>query len=889
MSREVGVDRLPDLLMEMSRCTNDVAAVQELGARATARITGSTAMVVVRRAGSVVVAAIHDEDPGRRSVVEQALAGVPADPESGPFWGVLASGQRALLDIPALAWSGTRQAWAEDFDRLGIACMGLTPLLAGDHILGLLVTCRLGRDEPMTTDLLADQAEVAGHLATFLDTATALTQMRQSSLVVDAMPEAIIGFSRDREVILWNACAERMYGIPEADAIGQRLDDLIQTEYPPDRPVEPAPGAPATGMVNAGSWTGRVQQRTRDGRVLHADVSIASIVEGGFLRGAVSINKDISPLVQAEAQRVENERRMQALLDASRSMTAVFDRHGTVVAVNSAWQAAAAEGSELVTDVEVGASYLDCLRAGATTSADAAAVLAGLEAVLSGRAPSFEWDYDLRRADGATTAYMVSVAPMPGADGGAFATHTDISTRKAMERQLAHQASHDALTGLRTRRRVEQDLAGVLAGTADVPVGVIVADLDRFTDVNDTLGHDAGDRVLVEMAARLRTFPGATVIGRLSGDEFALVVPGVRDRSELRRLAGDVSRLISAPLAVADRELFFGVTIGTALSSDTPGGADSAANLLRAADTAMSRAKARGRNAIVAFDDGLRADVERRLQVSTWLNRALERGELHVDYQPQFRCLDGRQVGAEACLRWQHPEAGEIPAAEFLAVAEESGAIVPIGTWVLGEACLRAADWASASGLPELGVAVNVSPHQLTDPGLPDVVRSALMRSRLSASCLTLEVTEGALVEEPTAACEALARLRALGVRISLDDFGTGYSSLAYLSRFPVDELKVGQAFVRDVERDPRSRALAEGIVRIGHALGARVVAEGLTTPGQLRILTGIGVDCYQGPLSGGPEPPAEAAMRIRDRASGTDGVAIDLAGTQAGRRVGWE
>jgi diguanylate cyclase (GGDEF)-like protein/PAS domain S-box-containing protein len=869
----------------MSRSSHDVDAVLALGTQAAAEITASTAVVLVRQGGAVRVGALHDADEARRQVVTDALAAVALDGPGSPFETALATGHNALLGIAALAWSGPRAAWAQQLDRSGIASLGLTPLLAGERTLGVLVTARGVADPPLTTGTLADQAQVAAHLAAFLDTATALTQMRQSSLVVDAMPDAIIGFSRDREVILWNHGAEQMYGIPEADALGQRVDDLISTEY---TLTGHGQGSPAISLINKGSWTGRVRQRTRGGRVLTADVSIASIVEDGILRGAVSIHRDVSGLVEAETQRAENERRMQALLDASRAMTAVFDRDGVIVAVNAKWSAHVALGGLAPDEVRVGADYVAALRRAASSSHDAAAVLSGLEAVLAGRVTTFEWDYDVVEPDGSTRAFMVSVAPMPGSDGGAFATHTDITSRKLMERQLSHQASHDPLTGLSTRRRLEQELEPALARAAErgLAVGAIIVDLDRFKDVNDTLGHEAGDQVLVNMAARLRSFDPATIIGRLAGDEFALVLPAVRDRAELARLAGDLARLITMPLPLGDRELFFGVNIGTALSSDTEGGPDAAANLLRAADTAMYRAKARGRNSIVAYDEGLRADVDRRVQISTWLNRALERGEISVAYQPQFRCLDGRQVGVEALMRWHQPEAGEISPSEFVAIAEESGAIIPIGAWVLGEACLRAAAWAPIAG-PDFTVAVNLSPHQLIDPGLLDIVRSALLRSRLPATSLALEVTEGALIDDPEAAAEALARLRALGVRISLDDFGTGYSSLAYLAKFPVDELKVDRVFVRDIERDPRTRALAEGIVRIGHALGMRVLAEGVETAGQLRILTSAGCDCYQGFIAAPAETPEKATERLRDRALGRD-ISADTA-LAAGRTISWD
>ncbi len=759
IDREVGVHRLPDLLMDLSRASHDVDAVLHLGARGTARITESAAVVLVGSAGRLRVGAIHDEVLARRALLGRALDLLLPGPGPSPFTAPLESGQNALLDVAALAFTPASPAWAVELEHLGVSSLGLTPLLAGDHTVGLLVTCRGAGDDPLTTSDLADQAEAAAHLATFLDTATALTHMRDSSLVVDAMPDAVIAFSRDREVILWNAGAERMYGIAEAEALGEPLDDLVSTEYSSELWTNGS--GPAISLINKGSWTGRVRQRTRDGLVLHAEVSIASIVHEGLLRGAVSITRDVSALVDAERQRAEHER------------------------------------------------------------------------------------------------------------------------------LLAHQASHDALTGLRTRRRMEHDVAAALTDTqaGGLPVGVILLDLDRFTDVNDTLGHEVGDDVLVEVAARLRSIPGATSIARLAGDEFAVAIPGVRDRAELARSADHVSRLIAAPMTVGDRELFFGVSLGTALSTDTLGGPDGAANLLRAADTAMYRAKSRGRNSVVAYDEGLRADVERRLQVSSWLNRALERDELHLTYLPQFRCLDGRQTGVEAVLRWRHPQAGEVRAAEFIPVAEESGAIIAIGAWAIAEACRTATGWAALAG-SDFSVAVGITPQQLIDPGLADVVRGALLGPRLPASCLTLQVGEGVLVDEATAATEALARLRALGVRIALDDFGRGYSSLAHLSRFPVDELKMDRVFVRDIERDPRTRALAGGIIRIGHALGARVLADGVQAPGQLRILSGMGADGYQGPLAAGPEEPEAVERQLAERL--TRGDVPDEIAISAGRSIGW-
>ncbi len=874
----------PDYLAQMSRSPHDVTAIMRLAARAAAIATDSAAAVLARDAGRVTLGALHDEDPQRMQIVSAALDTVSLDGPTSPFTQPIESGQNAILSMDALGFGDGRPDWAGAFDRLGIASLGITPLVAGDQTLGVLVTARRSSDERLTTQSLASQSEVASHLTTFLDTATVLTQMRQSSLVVDAMPDAIVGFSRERDVILWNAGAEKMYAIAERDALGRRLDDLVVTEY---GPTSHGQYGPAISLINNGSWTGRVRQRTRNGRTLYADVSIASIVDDGVLRGAVSINRDVSSLIEAEAAKAEHERRMQALLDASRAMTAVFDRRGTIQAVNAAWAKAVARDGLDPAGYGIGADYLAVLRRWLGSAIDLAAVTTGVEAVLSSRVPLFEWDYDISESDGTVRSYMVSVAPMPGSKGGAFATHTDITTRRAMELRMAHQADHDPLTGLRTRRRVERDLEPVLRQSAASGrhVGAVIIDLDRFKDVNDTLGHEAGDRVLVQMASRLIDFGHAVVTGRLAGDEFVVIVGGVKDHGHLAEVAATLADTITAPMQLADRELYFGVNIGTALSVDMERGPNAAANLLRAADTAMYRAKARGRNSIVAYDEGLRADVGRRVQISSWLNHAVDRGEISVSYQPQFRCADGRQVGVESLMRWHHPEGGDISPAEFIAIAEESGAILPMGAWVLTQACLQAAKWTPLSR-PDFSVAVNLSPHQLTDPGLLEIVRNALDQSRLPATSLTLEVTEGALIDDPDAAADALGRLRSLGIRISLDDFGTGYSSLAYLARFPVDELKVDRVFVRDIEHDPRTRALAEGIVRIGHALGMRVLAEGVETPGQLRILTAAGCDYYQGFIAAAAETPECATMRLEAQADGRD-IPREAA-LAAGRPITW-
>lgn len=855
------MDRLPAFLAAMSRSSHDVSAILDLAAQAGA---------AVLQAPCAVLAA----EPHGWRVASVAADGQPAGAQAATrTQQALARGLAALLDQPqadaslrelAGAPQGGRlpldggQGWCAELVGLGWVTLDLTPIRAGEELLGVLLTARPAgpaRD-------LGPQGQLSSHVATFLDTAKVLTQMRQSSMVLDAMPDAVIGFSRDREVILWNTGAERMYGIGEEDALGKCLDQLIPTDYGPVADYEGWTGgaaslgggaATAISLINQGRWNGRVRQKTRDGAIRHVDMTITSIFEAGVLQGAVCMNRDVTDLVEAERRRAEHERRIQALLDASSALTAVVDAQGRVTAVNTAWVAHARTGAALVTALGVGSDYLAALTEVAQHDEAASLLLAGLQDVLSGAAHSFEMDYDIVLADGTAAVFAAHMEPMPGAEGGAFTTHTDISARKAFERELAHRAEHDPLTGLLTRHGLTQRL-GAMVAQPGLELGLIIVDLDRFKDVNDTLGHPAGDQVLVAVAQRLRLANPGGLVARLSGDEFGLVIEGLSDHGSLARRADAIRRTVADPLTVGGRELFFGCNVGIARAADIVAGPEAAADLIRAADTAMYRAKERGRNNIVAFDEGLRADVERRMRLSSWLERALEHNQIRVKYQGQYRCIDGRQVGVEALVRWHHPEAGDVSPGEFIAIAEESGRIIGIGSAVLHEACRVATDWVQMCE-GEFTVAVNLSPLQLITPELVDDVRRALMLSHLPAQCLTLEVTEGALIADPAAASQALARLRALGVRISVDDFGTGYSSLAYLARFPLDELKVDRMFVRDIERDPKARALTEGIIRIGHALGMRVIAEGVETPGQLRIITGAGADCYQGFLASRAEP----------------------------------
>ncbi|RFU20834.1 putative bifunctional diguanylate cyclase/phosphodiesterase [Geodermatophilus marinus] len=448
--------------------------------------------------------------------------------------------------------------------------------------------------------------------------------------------------------------------------------------------------------------------------------------------------------------------------------------------------------------------------------------------------------------------------------GGVVVHVTDITDRKRAEAALAHQAFHDPLTGLANRAlftdRVEQALRR-RRRSSSAPA-VVFVDLDRFKAVNDTLGHAAGDALLVEVAGRLRgAVRAGDTVARLGGDEFAVLAeltsgaPG-----EAEAAAGRVLEALRHPAVVAGHQVPVSASVGVVVAAD---GAD-ADSLVRDADTAMYEAKVAGRGRLALFDPAMRAaTVERRL-LEQELRGALEGGQLRLVHQPVVDLADGRVVGFEALLRWNSPVLGPVPPARFVPVAEELGLIGAIGEWVLHEACRTAAAWRrehpAAAGLT---MAVNLSAVQLTSPGLLGSVRAALAGSGLPPEALVLEVTETALVQDAARAAGSLAGLRELGVRLALDDFGTGYSSLQHLQRFTVDVLKIDRSFVAELPEDGGLPPLLRGLLELGRALGLEVLAEGVETEAQRRALARSGCDSAQGYLFARPLETTDAELLL--------------------------
>jgi len=448
----------------------------------------------------------------------------------------------------------------------------------------------------------------------------------------------------------------------------------------------------------------------------------------------------------------------------------------------------------------------------------------------------------------------------------------DITDRKQLQEQLVHQALHDPLTGLANRAllgdRLEHALARPMRPGATV--AVLLIDLDDFKDVNDSLGHDAGDDLLTIIAARLQGHARAgDTVARLGGDEFALLLEDT-NAAEAVRMAEVLLEALARPVVLRGRDLVPTASIGIAIAAG-----EDAETLLRNADTAMYAAKRQGKGRSTLFEPAMHATVVKRVDLAADLSRAVQESQLHLCYQPEVHLRSGRIVGLEALLRWHHPTRGAVSPGEFIPIAEDSGLIVPIGRWVLQEACRKAKAWQQRwPATPPLAIAVNLSPRQLQHPAIVDEVKATLAAADLDPHSLVLEITETAVMEQLDAAVAILTRLRQLGVRLALDDFGTGYSSLSYLQRLPVDILKIDRTFVSGVAGSAEESALARAIVNLGQTLGLETIAEGIETPEQLAALRELGCQLGQGYHFARPLGPAAVDALLEREQPSVHGLA---------------
>jgi diguanylate cyclase (GGDEF)-like protein/PAS domain S-box-containing protein len=574
-----------------------------------------------------------------------------------------------------------------------------------------------------------------------------------------------------------------------------------------------------------------------------------------FLRAVRLMRSDHDARARLRSQ----ERLAVAVADTSSDAVVLLDRDGRIV--TSAPRLASLIGQE-GTDLQ-GSDLLTSV-----DPIDLEAARSLFAQTLEAPGQMFEWELRIRHAGGRPLwlgARLVNLLDDPDVHAVVLTLH-DVTERRQAQDELAHQAVHDGLTGLANRTlftdRVEQALRR--SARSGLQPAVIFLDLDGFKGVNDTLGHQAGDELLRVVGQRLTAAvrTGDTV-ARFGGDEFAILVePSAWPLHDAEATAARILRLVTEPVILGDQTVALSASLGVAVADPTA----SAGSMLRDADVAMYRAKATGRGRWVAYDSSMRTAVIERLQLATDLTKALDLGQLALAYQPVVE-LEGEQlVGFEALIRWNHPTVGQVAPDQFISLAEEKGLIVPIGAWVLEEACRTAAHWHRT--YPEqasLSMSVNVSAHQIASGDLVAHLTHALAASGLDPATLIVELTESALVVDPEAAAEQLRHIRGLGVRIAIDDFGTGYSSLAYLRMFPLDILKIDRSFVETITDREHVPALVRGLLELAHTLELETLAEGVEHEAQRDGLRDASCDLAQGFLFGKPLDVADAeALLLR-------------------------
>jgi diguanylate cyclase (GGDEF)-like protein/PAS domain S-box-containing protein len=565
---------------------------------------------------------------------------------------------------------------------------------------------------------------------------------------------------------------------------------------------------------------------------------------------------DLTERKQAEIALRENEERLRFFFEHAPASLAMLDRDMRYLQVSRRWLADFGLGGR---DLR-GLSHYDIFPE--IPERWKAAHRRGL----SGEVVREEGDH-FERADGSVQWSRWEVRPWlnAGGDVGGIVIFTeDVTDHKRYEEQLTHMATHDALTNLANRTLLQDRLEQSIhyAHRSGRLVAVLLLDLDRFKVINDSLGHDFGDQLLCAVAQRLqKSVREADTVARLGGDEFVVLLVEVADEEDVAVVARKILDKLNLPYQIHDREIILTASLGISLY---PKDSDDGATLFRNADMAMYRAKRGGRSNFSFYSEEMNRLVQETLELESGMRQALEHEEFCLHYQPKVDLTSGQVIGCEALVRWRHPQRGLVSPADFIPLAEETGLIVPLGTWVLKEACRQSRAWQD-EGLPALSVAVNLSAHQFRMGNLPQLVKEVLREADLDPRLLVLELTESMVMDDPAGAERAMRMLKDLGVGLSLDDFGTGYSSLNYLRRFAVDSLKIDRSFIHDVATDPSGASVVTSIIDIAHNLGLTAVAEGVETREQLAFLTNCGCDMFQGYLFSKPLPAEEFIDLLRE------------------------
>ena len=670
--------------------------------------------------------------------------------------------------------------------------------------------------------------------------------LRKLSLVVEQAADSVFITDRQGCIQYVNPAFERFTGYAAAEALG-RTPAMLKS----GRHDAAFYRRMWDTILAARTFQETLVNRRKDGSLFYEEKIIAPLTDGeGRITHFVSTGRDITERVRDEEARA----RLLDILEATTDFVATMDANGQLCYLNRAGRAmlGIADDDDLTGRAVPKEWGAECLQGEALTRRDGV----------------WQGEATMQRVDGLDVPVSQVVLTHKDANGKEAFVSTiarDITEHKRFEQELRHQATHDALTGLPNRVLLDDHLATEVsrAQRRRGLAAVLFLDLDNFKRVNDSLGHVAGDALLRDVAQRLRAClrPSDTV-ARYGGDEFTIVVG---DLSSVENISAIVHKLRTAfelPIAVAGQDVFVSFSIGISLYPNDGGNPET---LLKNADTAMYRAKRRGSNQYQFYAPDMNARGQELLSLETDLRHALEREEFLLYYQPQLELRSGRIVGFEALLRWQHPVRGLVSPGDFVPLLEETGLIVPVGEWVLRQACAQCRAFQVVNGAP-LRVSVNVSARQFGDRSLLDRVRQTLRAEAMLPGLLELEITESTVMQDVQTAGEILDALDALGVRLAVDDFGTGYSSLAYLKHFPLDVLKIDRAFVQDLPGDLNMAAITEASIFLGRRLGLEVVAEGVETAEQRAFLRMHDCDIIQGYHLSRPLPAESVPLFLMEQ-----------------------
>jgi len=673
------------------------------------------------------------------------------------------------------------------------------------------------------------------------------SHLREQAQIIDQIHESVVMMDLDGYITSWNRGAERLFGYTAAEAIGRHILFLY---------AEPD-GEEETGFqdmfLGHGGRELEVRRRRKSGEVFWASLQLSLVrAAGGQPTGIIGYLTDITERIDAQ----ETLRLHAHIFEHSDEGILITDAHERIVSVNRAFTRITGYEAR-----DVAGQTPRVLRSGQHDAAFYAEIRQRIE-----REGRWQGEIQDRRKNGEIYPTWVSISAVRDGDGKIthyFSIFSDITERKRAEERIHYLAYYDALTELPNRALFYKlvDQALIEARRNRQHGAILFIDLNRFKPINDSLGHGVGDSLLQLIGLRLReALRNEDVVARLGGDEFVVALFDIARREHAAVVAQKILASFEAPFVIDQHELKVGAAVGISVY---PQDGDDTETLLRLSDIAMYRAKKAGADGYAFFSQEMNARALDRLKIENGLRHAIERNELRLHYQPKADLASGRIVGAEALVRWQHPEQGMVSPADFIPVAEETGLIVRISAWVI-DAALRQACALRDAGFAPIRIAVNLSARDFS-PLLPQRVAAALAAHGIGPDWLELEITESMLMHSTDRVIEMMDEISKLGVALALDDFGTGYSSLSYLKRFPIDTLKIDRSFVMNMPRDTNDCAIAGAIVGMAKQLGHKVIAEGVETAEQLTFLKGLGCDEMQGYLLSAPVTAEKFAALLRE------------------------